>query len=89
MKKLMLCGALSLIGLFACVESREAEPESDPVSESTTESELSLCCIDFTCVPTGFETTGCKTGVPSIAQAYQQCNVACDVQCTSSGLYCL
>jgi hypothetical protein len=91
MRALVLCGVLSLMGVFACVDGRapESDPEeAEPVTESTIESALEVCCTDFTCVPTGFETSGCKGGIPSIAQAYQACNAACAVSCASSGMYC-
>jgi hypothetical protein len=81
MKKLMLCGVLSLLG-FACFQ---------PPTEASTssESEILVCCADWTCPTTGFETTGCVRGHPyNIFQAHAACNAACSVACTSPGTYC-
>jgi hypothetical protein len=96
MKKLMLCGALSLIGMFACAEPLPEAP--DPAPETAVEpapgdeaagSLVGSCCIDYTCPSPDFETTGCKTGSgPSIREAYEACNAVCPVPCASSGLYC-
>jgi hypothetical protein len=94
MRKLLICCALSMVGLFACVEGREAEP--DPTShgdelggEVVEQSVAGGCCIDFTCPSPDFTTTGCKTGAgPRIREASDACNASCPTQCASSGLYC-
>jgi hypothetical protein len=88
MNKLIGCAVVSWLGLFACVDERQPEPEADPPAESTTESALEVCCIDYTCAPTGFETSGCVHGIPNPTQARQQCNAACSVACTTTGVYC-
>lgn len=87
MKKLMACGVLSLFPLFACMQTSEDEPAPPP--ESTVEQLVTTCCIDYSCPDPDFSTTGCRTGAgPTIREAYDACNAACDVQCQSSGLYC-
>jgi hypothetical protein len=91
MKKLLLCGLVSSIALFACVGGKEDEP--DPGDEELGEVESALtCCIDFTCPgpePYDFTTTGCRTGAgPTIAGARDECEAGCPVMCASSGLYC-
>jgi hypothetical protein len=97
MRKIILCGLLSAISLFACVESKEPAsepaPQSEPAAEPTpSDGEASLaggCCIDYTCPSPDFITTGCKVGAgPTIREAYEECNAACPVTCASSGLYC-
>ena len=95
MKTLLMCGVLSLIGLFACVESPEAEP--DPVAETATEissqdSEIAdeapallgggICCIDYVCPTNGFEVTGCKSGGTGPGSAFRACQQAC------GGMFC-
>jgi hypothetical protein len=81
MKKLILCGVLSLLGLSACLQPM-------PEAEATIESELLVCCADWTCPPTGFETTGCTKSQTTISEARAACNAACSVPCTSPGAYC-
>jgi hypothetical protein len=94
MRKLILCSALSLIGLFAGVASSQSDPSPEATakpatSDSDTSSGVGLCCIEYTCPSPDFSTEGCKSGSgPSIREAYDACNNACNVQCASSGLYC-
>ena len=85
MKNLIVFGVFALVPLFACMDASEDEP----APESSVEQAVTTCCIDYTCPDPDFSTTGCKTGAgPTIRQAYDACNAACDVQCQSSGLYC-
>jgi hypothetical protein len=83
MSKLIMCAALAWVGLFGCMDAQRPEPE-----EATSESELLICCADFTCAATGFETTGCVHGTPNITQARAACTAACGVPCATSGTYC-
>lgn len=95
MKALLMCGVLSMIGLFACVESTEMEPDpatGTAVERSDQDSEVpgeapallgdGICCIDYVCPTNGFETTGCKAGSTGPLPALLACKAAC------GGMYC-
>jgi hypothetical protein len=100
----MMCGVLSLVGSFACMEPPAAEP--DPIletavgtspypSEVADEAEAllgsagSMCCIDYVCPTNGFETTGCKAGLYGPGIAFAKCERACDTDCDAGEWYCL
>lgn len=91
MKAMMVCGLLSLIGLFACVES--PEPESEPVSEVEISSDVDEGadevlllpppgCTTWTCPTTGFNRTGCTP--LAVKNAFLACEAVCSVGCDAS-----
>ena len=96
MRMSMMCSALSLLGLFACVGVPEVVP--DPLPEAAVELEIAdeapallggeLCCIDYVCPTNGFEATGCKNGPTGPGTAFRACEQACGTYCEAGGWYC-
>lgn len=76
-------------------EVTERAPVDDDLANAAPALEAALaddsarvCCTDYVCPPTGFETSGCVGGSPSPSQAKAACNAACAVPCQTLGTYC-
>ena len=76
--------------ILAPAPETAGEPAAVPTisDEEATGTSGRLCCIDYRCPGTDIAIAGCKTGGSSPGAAYRECEDACDVSCTSSGLYC-
>ena len=93
MKGIRKICVLSLVGVFACVEqaaapvpaSEESELEAAELEAAdntrVVESNLFVCCSEYSCPGTGDEYGGCTRSSQTPTLAMRACNAACSATC--------